>query len=192
MRCSAHIGILPRRPQPRAASPGLIVVIFSIGLLATRAPSGIHGEDNDTSTFRRAFCAAAFALSFGPPAFAHHPGGATNAGGAGPITTISASTLEAGHGAVAFLYEYIKFGGLGDAALIAAAGQHIHAHSIDTVQSASASAAYGVTDDFMVAVRIPYFAAPTFARAITRTGRAAWSATPSTFAAMPPGSATSR
>src|SRR5437764_12102100 len=97
----------------------------------------------------------AFAL-IASPALAHHPGGASNTGGGGPIVTISASTLEAGHGAVAFLYEYLAFGGLGDADLIAAAGKHIHAHSIGTIQSASVGAAYGVTDDFMVSARIPY------------------------------------
>ena len=97
----------------------------------------------------------AFAL-IASPAFAHHPGGAGNTGGAGPIATISASTLEAGHGAIAFLYEYLAFGGLGDNDLIAAAGKHIHAHSIGTIQSASVGAAYGVTDDFMVSVRIPW------------------------------------
>ena len=48
---------------------------------------------------RRAVCAGAFALIPGSPVFAHHPGGASNTGGAGPIVTISASTLEAGHGA---------------------------------------------------------------------------------------------
>src|SRR3954468_8869036 len=90
------------------------------------------------------------------PALAHHPGGASNTGGAGPITTISAETLEAGHGAVAFLYEYIAFGGLGDADLINAASRHQHVHSIGTIQNAAASAAYGVTDDFMVSVRAPY------------------------------------
>jgi hypothetical protein len=98
----------------------------------------------------------AFTLLFGSGALAHHPGGASNTGGAGPITTISASTLEGGHGAVAFLYEYLAFGGLGDADLVAAASKHIHAHSIGTIQSASASAAYGVTDDFTVSLRIPY------------------------------------
>jgi len=103
----------------------------------------------------RAICAGAFAL-IATPAVAHHPGGASNSGGAGPIVTISASTLEAGHGAVAFLYEYLKFGGLGDSDLIDAAGKHIHAHSIDAIRSTSLSAAYGVTDDFMVSVRIPY------------------------------------
>ena len=60
----------------------------------------------------------------------------SNTGGAGPINTISATTLEAGHGAVAFLYEYLKFGGIGDNDLIDAAGKHIHAHSIGTIQSA--------------------------------------------------------
>ena len=99
--------------------------------------------------------AGAFALMISP-ALAHHPGGASNTGGAGPIVTISASTLEAGHGAIAFLYEYLAFSGLGDADLIAAAGKHIHAHSIGTIQSASLGAAYGVTDDFMVSVRIPW------------------------------------
>src|ERR1043165_3875976 len=99
--------------------------------------------------------AGAFALT-ATPALAHHPGGASNTGGAGPIVTISASTLEAGHGAIAFVYETIAFGGLGDADLIAAASKHIHAHSIGTIQSASLGAAHGVTDDFMVSVRAPY------------------------------------
>jgi len=103
----------------------------------------------------RAVCASAFAL-IASSAFAHHPGGASNTGGAGPINTISASTLEAGHGAVAFLYEYLQFGGIGDRDLIDAAGKHIHAHSIGTIQSAIASAAYGITDDLMVSVRVPY------------------------------------
>src|SRR3954465_7056720 len=90
------------------------------------------------------------------PALAHHPGGASNTGGAGPITTISASTLEAGHGAVAFLYETIPFGGRGNRDLTDAASKHQHVHSIGTIQNAAASAAYGVTDDLMVSVRIPY------------------------------------
>src|ERR1043165_7056587 len=106
-------------------------------------------------SFTRAVCAGAFAL-IASSAFAHHPGGASNTGGAGPIFTISASTLEAGDGAVPFLTEYMKFGGLGDADLIAAAGKHIHAHSIDSIRSTSLSAAYGVTDDFTVSVRLPY------------------------------------
>ncbi len=90
------------------------------------------------------------------PAFAHHPGSSSNTGSAGPITTISASTLEAGHGAVAFLAEYIRLGGIGDAQLIDAASKHIHAHSIRTIESYAASAAYGITDDLMISARFPY------------------------------------
>jgi len=104
---------------------------------------------------RKVWVFGAFAL-IASPALAHHPGGASNTGGAGPITTISAETLEAGHGAVAFLYEYIAFGGLGDTDLVNAASKHQHVHSIGTIQNAAASAAYGVTDDFMVSVRVPY------------------------------------
>jgi Putative MetA-pathway of phenol degradation len=90
------------------------------------------------------------------PALAHHPGGVSNAIAAGPIWTISAATLEQGHAAAAFWYEYVRLGGLSDAQLIAAAAQHIHAHSIKTIQSPVASFAYGVTNDFTISIRAPY------------------------------------
>jgi hypothetical protein len=99
---------------------------------------------------------AAFCALVPVSAFAHHPGGTANTGGAGPIVTLSAETLEGGHAAVAFLYEYIRFGGLGDAALVAAAAAHQHAHSIGTISSASAGASFGITDNVMLSVRLPY------------------------------------
>ena len=76
------------------------------------------------------------------------------------------------------------------ATLIAAASKHIHAHSIGTIRSASLSAAYGVTDDFTVSVRIPCVQ-----RTDIREGHHAHLpggvvATRSIFAATPPGSAT--
>src|SRR5437763_707200 len=127
---------------------------------------------------RRLFAfVGAFALA-ASPALAHHPGGASNTGGAGPIVTISASTLEAGHGAIAFLYEYLAFGGLGDNGLIAAAGKHIHAHSIGTIQSASVSAAYGVTDDFMVSARRLYSTRAACLAAVLRAGARTGTASP--------------
>jgi hypothetical protein len=89
------------------------------------------------------------------PAFAHHPGSGGNTGGGGPIVTIPATTLEQGHFAAAIWYEYVRLGGLSDAALIDAASKHIHAHSIKTIESAVAGFAYGVTDDFMIALRTP-------------------------------------
>ncbi|MBX6426841.1 MAG: hypothetical protein IRZ09_13075 [Variibacter sp.] len=100
--------------------------------------------------------AALCALLLPAEALAHHPGGTSNAVGAGPINTIPASTLEAGHVGVAFLYEMIQYGGLGDAALIAAAGRHQHAHSIGTIASVALGAAIGITDDFMLSLRLPY------------------------------------
>lgn len=90
------------------------------------------------------------------PAVAHHPGGIGNIGAAGPIWTITAATLEQGHAAASFWYEYARLGGLSDAQLIAAAGQHIHAHSIKTIESAVALFGYGITNDFMIAVRAPF------------------------------------
>jgi hypothetical protein len=57
---------------------------------------------------------------------------------------------------VATWYEFSRLGGLNDAELIQAASKHIHAHSIGTIQSASSAVAYGVTDDWTLALRLPY------------------------------------
>ena len=100
--------------------------------------------------------AAAATLLSATSAFAHHPGGAANAGGAGPIITLPATTLEAGHFSVAFFSEYTSLFGLNDADLIAAAAQHQHVHSIKSILSNSFGAAVGVTNDFMVMLRLPY------------------------------------
>ena len=96
------------------------------------------------------------AVAFVAPAAAHHPGTGGNTGSAGAIYTISADTLAAGGFAVGLMYEYIKLGGLSDAQLISAAAQHQHVHSIGTIQSPSLGLAYGLTDDLMVSLRIPY------------------------------------
>lgn len=104
----------------------------------------------------RAFVIGACAALFALPAAAHHPGSSSNTGSAGPINTVSATTLEAGHGAIAFLAEYIKLGGVTDPDLVSAASRHIHAHAIGTIQSYSIAGVYGVTDDLMLAARLPY------------------------------------
>ena len=107
--------------------------------------------------FRKvATVAAAVTLLSATSAFAHHPGGTGNAGGAGPINTMPATTLEAGHVGVSFVYEYISLFGLNDADLIAAAAAHQHAHSIRTIEGASFGAAYGITNDLMLTLRMPY------------------------------------
>lgn len=89
-------------------------------------------------------------------ALAHHPGGTGNSSGAGPANTVPANTMEEGHLAAFVVYEFIRLGGLDDADLIAAAGQHLHVHSIGTIESTSIGAAYGVTDDLTVSVRLPF------------------------------------
>ena len=94
-------------------------------------------------------------LMISTTANAHHPGGVGNTTGVGPIFTISAATLEQGHAALGLWYEYARLSGLSDAQLITAAGQHIHAHSIKTIESAVAAFAYGITNDLMVSVRAP-------------------------------------
>jgi hypothetical protein len=107
-----------------------------------------------TRTF--ALSTSILALVAASPAVAHHPGGVGSPGTSGPIHTIPATTIEQGHAAVAAMYEYTRFGGLTDAQLIDAAANHIHAHSIGTIQSPSVAAAFGVTNDFMVSAFLPY------------------------------------
>jgi hypothetical protein len=99
-------------------------------------------------------CAALLALSTDMAA-AHHPG-AGGGGSAGPIGQFMADTLDAGQIGVGFLYEYIRLGGLSNAALIQAASQHQHAHSIGSIESKSLGVAFGVAENFTVLARLPY------------------------------------
>ena len=94
-------------------------------------------------------------LFLAAPAEAHHPGGGGNTGSGGPINTISADTLAEGQIAAAVRYEFIRLGQLSDADLLVAASQGKHAHSIGSIDAFSLSAAYGVTDDLTVSVRLP-------------------------------------
>jgi hypothetical protein len=92
-------------------------------------------------------------LFFAAPAEAHHPGGGGNTGSGGPINTISADTLAEGMFAASIRYEFIRLGQLSDADLLAAANRGTHAHSIRSIEAASLSVAYGITNDLTVAVR---------------------------------------
>ena len=103
-------------------------------------------------------CAGLAALLATPSAHAHHPGGAGNVGAAGPINTISASTLGQGQGAAAIMFEMIKIDPFSDAQLKNFAGKHIHAHSLDAVLVPSLAFAYGITNDLMISARLPYVA----------------------------------
>ncbi len=126
--------------------------------------------------------AAATACAAAAPAFAHHPGGVGNTGGSGPINTISASTLRAGQGAAAVMFEIIRLKPLSDETLGEAAhadappavhheeegpeeeeAGHGHAeadgqspHSLKSIESINIALAYGITDDLTVSARLPF------------------------------------
>ena len=88
---------------------------------------------------------------------AHHAGGVGNAQGAGPINTISASTLEQGRSVAGVTVDYTSFDTLGDATLIGATAAGIEdVHGLDTIQSYALNYSYGVTNDLMLTLRLPY------------------------------------
>ncbi len=99
--------------------------------------------------------AAAAALAFMPSALAHHPSGVASAGGGGPISTMSASTLEAGQSAAGIFFEMVGIDPFSDAQLATFAGQHIHAHSLDAILAPTLVYAYGLTGDLTLSVRLP-------------------------------------
>lgn len=103
-----------------------------------------------------ALSAGATALLLATPAFAHHPSGAASTGDAGPISTISATTLDRGQSAAGIFFEMVKINPLSDAQLKTFAGKHIHAHSIDAILAPTLVYAYGVTNDLTVSARLPY------------------------------------
>jgi hypothetical protein len=106
---------------------------------------------------------AALVLIHPASALAHHPGGPGNSGGSGPINTISASTLAAGSGVFGIVVDHTSLDALSDATLSAAAVEaasagedHAHVHSLDALRSTSLNLAYGITNELMVAVRLPH------------------------------------
>src|SRR5581483_6902575 len=99
--------------------------------------------------------ASAAALAFMPSALAHHPSGVASAGGGGPISTISASTLEAGQSAAGIFFEMVGIDPFSDAQLATFAGQHIHAHSLDAILAPTLVYAYGLTGDLTLSARLP-------------------------------------
>jgi hypothetical protein len=94
---------------------------------------------------------------------AHHPGGVGNSQGAGPINTISASTLQQGLGVAGITVDYQRLKGLSNQTLIEAAehagddaGGHQDVHDLRTIQTYAFTYAYGVTNDLMLVASLPY------------------------------------
>jgi hypothetical protein len=100
-------------------------------------------------------CAGLAALVLGLPAYAHHPSGVSSTGGAGPIATITGSTLDQGQSAAVVFFEMVKIDSFSDAQLKTFAGQHIHAHSMDAILAPTLIYAYGITNDLTVIGRLP-------------------------------------
>jgi hypothetical protein len=105
---------------------------------------------------RTALSACASTLLLSQSALAHHPGGGASAGGSGPIATLSATTLEKGHGVAGITLEMVRIDTFSNARLEALAGQHVHAHGLDAILAPSLVYAYGLTDDLTVMGRLPY------------------------------------
>ncbi len=99
---------------------------------------------------RRAAAIGSLILPAVAPAVAHHRGSGGKTGSGEPINIISPE----GKIAAAVRYEFIGLGQLDGAALLATAEQG--RHTIRSVESVSLAAAYSITNDFMVAIRIPH------------------------------------
>jgi hypothetical protein len=98
------------------------------------------------------------ALVFAAPAVAHHPSGVSPSGGAGPINTISATTLEQGQSSASIIFEMVKINPLSDAFLAnwgATHGHDEHVHSLSSILAPAIGFAYGITTDLTVSARLP-------------------------------------
>ena len=88
--------------------------------------------------------------------WAHHPSGGGATGQAGPVTTVSASTLSKGKLAFSLQTEYTDFDTFSDEELRGFAEAGKDAHTFDSLFHVFAGAAYGVTDDLTLGLKIPY------------------------------------
>jgi hypothetical protein len=86
------------------------------------------------------------------PAFAHHPSGTSSTGDAGPIATVSATTLEKGHSVTGVVVEAIGL----DPLTLDQLGGHPHPHSLEGIFATSLVYAYGVTDNLTLSLRLPF------------------------------------
>jgi hypothetical protein len=86
------------------------------------------------------------------PAFAHHPSGSSPTSGAGPIATISATTLEKGQSVAGVVVEVISLAPL----TLDQMGGHPHPHSLEGIFATSLAYAYGITDNLTLSLRLPF------------------------------------
>ncbi len=90
-------------------------------------------------------------------AFAHHASAGSGLGQAGPVTTISASTLKKGGFNFEALAEYQEFDTFSDKKLLRFAGSGKEdIHNAEYLFSPSIGIAYGMDDNLTVHLRVPY------------------------------------
>lgn len=75
---------------------------------------------------------------------------------AGPIVTVSASTLPKGEWSFGLRAEYVKFDAIPDERFEQLAAGGTEAHSVSSLLSPFLGAAYGVTDDLTLSAHVPY------------------------------------
>ncbi len=102
--------------------------------------------------FRTVALSAGVTALLAYPAFAHHPSGASSTGDAGPIATVSATTLEQGHSVAGVVVEAIGL----DPLTLDQMGGHPHPHSLEGIFATSLVYAYGVTDNLTLSLRLPF------------------------------------
>lgn len=90
------------------------------------------------------------------PVQAHHNPTFGFAGTAGPIITNPASTIPKGHWGIGIRSEYVNFNEYSRDALKYFAKKRQFVHGSEYFLSPAVIAAFGVTDDFTFAVRLPY------------------------------------
>lgn len=98
----------------------------------------------------------AVALFPGGYALGDHATGGFGQGRAGPIVTVSASTLPRGEWSLGLRAEYVKFDPIADQRLEQLAAEGTETHSLRSLLSTFVGTAYGVTDDLTFSANIPY------------------------------------
>lgn len=88
--------------------------------------------------------------------YADHPSIGFGSEIAGPVTTISATTLPKGRWSIGLRTEYVKFDAFSDVDLENFAQQGEEIHSTEYFLSSFLGASYGFTDDLTLGLQIPY------------------------------------
>ncbi|MFZ2197505.1 MAG: transporter [Thermodesulfovibrionales bacterium] len=87
---------------------------------------------------------------------AHHAPGVTGTTQAGPILTTSAATLQKGRLSLTLQSSYVKMDDFSDSELLGYSAREKDVHTLDYLYSVSAAAAYGITDNLTLSLRVPY------------------------------------